>query len=503
MTAVSAPTNLVPGDESGDQYFNVIVENTGGEPSSGTVTIQDLLPEGVTLDTVGVGGATDGPNPGVRVPLDCKGVVCTYGGVVAPEEMLLIRVPVDVGASPPASCVVPAGAVSCVTNVVHVSGGGAPDAFRSTPVLVSSTAAGYGIAPGSTSLALSDSQAGAHADLTSVIGYDTITGEGRDAGNQKEASLVLPPGFGGDLVDTPQCPVAKFSDEECPVATQVGLATLFFEGPLGREVDREPIYNLQPEPGDVAKLGFSAVNGAARVQADVTVLPGTYQLKTTFHNINATIAQNVVAITIWGVPTAPAHDYWRWEQTVQHQTGLANGGHFGVSSSNARVPYLASPTSCSGEEALPATYSSVSWQEPEAKPSEAVALLAPLSDCERLSLQSTFTAVPTTTSASAATGLNVELGVHQTNENPEGLAAVRAEEGDRDVPGRDDGQPLRRRGLGRVHAGRVRSRRARGRPGKGLSDRVEARDRQNQNPRPGRRSHGFGVSRDPVRQPVR
>ena len=417
VTAVSAPTNLAPGDESGDQYFNVIVENTGGEPSSGTVTITDLLPEGVTLDTVGVGGATDGPNPGVRVPLDCKGVVCTYGGVVAPEEMLLIRVPVDV-----APLLAPL-AEQTVTNVVHVSGGGAPDVSRSTSVLLSSTPAGYGIAPGSASVVLSDSQAGAHADLTSVLGYDTIDGEGRDAGNQKEASLVLPPGFGGDLVDTPQCPVAKFSNEECPVATQVGLATLFFEGPLGREVDREPIYNLQPEPGDVAKLGFSAVNGAARVQADVTVLPGTYQLKTTFHNINATIAQNVVAITIWGVPTAPAHDYWRWEQTVQHQTGLANGGHFGVSSSNARVPYLASPTSCSGEEALPATYSSVSWQEPEAKPSEAVALLAPLTDCERLSLESTFTAVPTTTSASAATGLNVELGVHQTNENAEGLAA--------------------------------------------------------------------------------
>ena len=50
-------------------------------------------------------------------------------------------------------------------------------------------------------------------------------------------------------------------------------------------------------------------------------------------------------------------------------------------------------------------------------------MLAPLNDCDRLGLMSTFTAVPTTTSAYAPTGLNVELGVHQTNENPEGLAA--------------------------------------------------------------------------------
>ncbi len=38
-------------------------------------------------------------------------------------------------------------------------------------------------------------------------------------------------------------------------------------------------------------------------------------------------------------------------------------------------------------------------------------------------LSRTFTAVPSTTSASAPTGLSVELGVHQTDENAEGLAA--------------------------------------------------------------------------------
>jgi uncharacterized repeat protein (TIGR01451 family) len=413
VTDVSAPTDLVPGDESGQEFFNIIVENTGGEAASGTVTIGDSLPEGVTLDTAGAGGVAFGPHyneegKGSR-PLDCKGASCAYTGVVQPQELLLVRIPVDIAPL----------AEQTVNNVVHVSGGSAPDAFQSTPVLISATPAKYGIAPGSASVALSDSQAGAHADLTSMIGYSTINGKGRDAGNQKEASLVLPPGFGGDLVDTPQCPVSKFSDEECPVATQVGLDTLFFEGGLGREVQSSPIYNLQPEPGDVAKLGFATLGGSAHIQADVTVLPDTYQLKTTFHNIDALLKQNFVSITIWGVPTSESHDDWRQGP----RTGNHISGTFGASSSNARVPYLASPTSCSGEEALPATYSSVSWEEPEAKPSEAVSLLAPLSDCDRLGLESTFTAVPTTTSAYAPTGLNVELGVHQTNENAEGLAA--------------------------------------------------------------------------------
>ncbi|MGA9316031.1 MAG: hypothetical protein WBV77_15545, partial [Solirubrobacteraceae bacterium] len=408
VTAVSAPTNLVPGDETGDQYYNVTVTNTGGEPSSGPVTIADVLPEGITLDETGAEGFElvnkGSESDSLGTPLSCEGASCTFSGSVVPEEMLLVRIPVDVNLT----------SEQTVTNVVHVSGGGAPDAFMRTPTLVSHTLAGYGISPGSTTVSLSDSQAGAHADLTNTIGYNTVNGEGGDAGDQKEASVVLPPGFGGDLVDTPTCSVAKFSREECPIGTQIGVASVFFEGLLGVDVDTVPVFNIAAEPGDVAKIGFPVAAGIAHVQADVTVLPGTYQLKTTFHNINGLVKQNLVSVTIWGVPTEASHDDWRWVG--------GPSGHFGASSSNARVPYLASPTSCTGE-AQPTKFQSVSWQEPDAKPAETEALLAPLNDCDRLGLESTFTAVPTTTSAYAPTGLNVELGVHQTNENPEGLAA--------------------------------------------------------------------------------
>ena len=307
MTAVSAPTNLVPSDESGDQYYNVIVTNTGGEPSSGTVTIRDLLPEGVTLDQAGVEGyelgasETEYDYPGAR--LSCEGPSCTFSEPVAPQQMLLVKIPVNVAPLSEQS----------VTNVVHVSGGGAPDAFVRTPTLISSNQAGYGIAPGSATVSLSDSQAGAHADLTSTIGYDTVDGEGKDAGDQKEASLTLPPGFGGDLIDTPTCAIAQFSQLECPVPTQVGVATIFFEGVLGKEENTVPVFNLAPEPGDVAKIGFPAAGSIALVQADVTVLPGTYQLQTTFHNINASVKQDLVSLTVWGVPASPMHDSLRWD----------------------------------------------------------------------------------------------------------------------------------------------------------------------------------------------
>ena len=50
VTAVSTPTNFAPGDESGDDLYRVIVENTGSAVSQGTVTISDVLPAGLTLD---------------------------------------------------------------------------------------------------------------------------------------------------------------------------------------------------------------------------------------------------------------------------------------------------------------------------------------------------------------------------------------------------------------------------------------------------------------------
>src|ERR1700733_9556322 len=87
VTAVSAPTDLLPGDESGDQYFNVIVTNSGGESSTGPVTITDTLPEGVTLDHVGAEGFEMGPDSQVRPPLACEGVSCTFSGTVAPQDM--------------------------------------------------------------------------------------------------------------------------------------------------------------------------------------------------------------------------------------------------------------------------------------------------------------------------------------------------------------------------------------------------------------------------------
>ncbi len=443
VTAVSAPTNFAPNDESGDDSYKVIVKNTGGavagctraryeseaasgaspllcpadSPATNPIAVSDTLPQGLTLDRKAVEGfVLSGriPRQEFVKRLSCEGLTCVDEGIVVPDETLLVTIPVDVGALAPSSCEVPPAAVGCVvTNAVRVSGGGAPDAEMETPTAISSAPARFGIAPGSVTTALSSTQAGAHADLTTSIGFDTLDNSGTLAGNPKETVVELPPGFGGDLVDTPTCSAALFLREECPIGTQIGITTATLNG--GAQVYTDPVYNLAPEPGDVAKLGFPVVG--FNVEGDITVRPGDYGLQARFQNIPGVAGNPLdsVSVTTWGVPAAAIHDSWRWNPTG----GLSS--HFGVSTSNALVPYLSSPTSCTSET-LEAGIAVRSYEEPEAKPIEAETPLGPFGGCDRLGFPSTFLAVPTTTSASAPTGLDVELGVHQTNENPEGLA---------------------------------------------------------------------------------
>jgi hypothetical protein len=407
VTAVSAPTNFTPGDESGDDVYQILVTNTGSGESDGTITITDELPQGLTLDHAGTEGHETTPQ-GAQIALSCAALTCTFSGHVIPQQALIVTIPVDVELKEPAM----------VTNVVRVSGGGATDATMSTPTTISSTPAGFGIAAGSTTTALSNTQAGAHADLTTTIGFNTLNAEGKVAGDPKEVVDELPPGFGGDLVDTPVCSVAVFDQNECPIETQVGVQTTTLahkKNEYGTYIS--PVYNLAPGPGDVAKLGFLDVG--VHIQAGVTVSPGEYRLQTRFENIieiSSLGELDSTSLTIWGIPTASIHDPWR----ANPKAGV--GKEFGVSSANPLVPYLSNPTSCTSES-IDATISASSWQEP-GKASATQMPFGPLEACDRLTLPASFVAQPTTQEAYAPTGLNTELTVQQTYNNAEGLSSA-------------------------------------------------------------------------------
>ena len=402
VTAVSMPTNFNPGDETGDDTYRVTVTNTGAANSNGSpISIADQLPAGLSLAAAGASGE----DQLTHKPLSCTALTCTYSGTVVPEDSLTVAIPVNIEADESTS----------VTNKVTASGGGGAEATMRTPTAISPSAAEFGIAPGGASTALSSLQAGAHADLTSAIDFDTISAMGVTAGDPKDATVELPPGFAGDLPDTPSCPPALFSHEECPIATQVGVATLNVNLGSGPISAAEPLYHLEPGPGEVAKVGFHAI--AFNVVGDVTLLPGGSGLQTSIRNIPGSSAQlDGVSFTVWGVPADPLHNTMRWNPT---------SGEFGASSEAAPAAYFTNPTSCSSE-ALRATISVDSWEHPTPGPPTEM-FFGPLEGCQRLVIEPTLSAQPSTTAASSATGLGLNLFLPQTYQHPEGLATPEIE----------------------------------------------------------------------------
>ena len=414
VSSVSRPTNFKPGDQSGEDAYVVSVTNTGGAASNGEpVTISDELPSGLSLDPAGAAGHDEllslEKKPGAA--LTCVLSSCTFTGAVVPDDSLLLVIPVDVAAN----------ANPLETNVVRVSGGGALDASMQTPTSISEDPAAFGISPGGATTALSTRQAGAHPDLTTSIAFNTVNREegelGKLAGDPKDTTDNLPPGFAGDLIDTPTCPGAAFLQEECPIGTQVGVTTVTLAGETsGAHV--EPVYNLAPSPGEVAKLGF-AVEGKFFYEGDVAVRPGDYGLKTTFYNATAGIVElDNVSLTVWGVPADPIHNALRWNGLPKE--GL---GAFGATSEERPVPFFTNPTACEATP-LEASFSVTSWQHPQESESPAATSMpfGSLAGCDRLAMKPALSVETTTSDSYAPTGLDLEMKIPQTYENSAGLA---------------------------------------------------------------------------------
>jgi hypothetical protein len=404
VSAVSMPTNFAPGDESGDATFRITVVNSGGAASDGTpVAVADQLPAGISLDPAGASGTEQLRQEAVS----CAQLTCTYSGVMAPEDSLTLSFPIDVEVSSPTT----------VTNHVSVSGGGAAEAGAETPTAISSTPARFGLAPGGSAAALSSNQAGAHADLTTALAFATTSAEGATAGDPKDAVNDLAPGFAGDLPGTPRCSFAVFSHQECPISTQVGVTTLTANFGFGPLVASVPLYNLSPDSGEVAKIGFSAI--FFNIQAGISLRPGDEGLRTSFRNVTTSFAQlDSVVFTVWGVPAHPVHDPLRWNPAVDE---------FGTASQAEPSAFLTNPTSCMGQ-APDATLTVDSWQEPQlGQPTDMP--LGPFGGCDRLAFEPELRAQPTTDSATTASGLGVDVLIPQTFDNPSALATPHLRDG--------------------------------------------------------------------------
>jgi hypothetical protein len=457
VTAVSRPTNFAPGDHSGDDSYLVTVTNTGGAATDGSpVVITDELPEGGPLSfsaaaPTGEDELAAANNKPASTRITCIEGSCTYTGTVIPGQTLLLSFPV--GTSSCGSC--------SATNVVTVFGGGAPAASMRTPTTISSEKAKFGISPGGTTTALSSLQAGAHADLTASIAFNTTNNVGSLAGDPKNVVYDLPPGFAGDLVDTPSCPAPVFREKTCQINTQIGIVRVSYLLNLSgtpQEEDRIfPVYNLTPDPGEVAKLGF-VVGGVAYEEGAVHVRSDDYGLETVFEDAPQSTAElNSASLTVWGVPASPIHDPLR-----------NNNGTFGSPDAIAVAPYFTNPTSC-GSAPLSARFEVTSWQEPGApavEPPEPL-LFGPLVGCDRVGFAPSVLIEPSTFSASAPTGLDVTTTIPQTFGNAEGVSSSHLKKAVITLPEGMTVNPSAGAGLGACTSAQLAEEAAQYVPGKG------------------------------------
>jgi uncharacterized repeat protein (TIGR01451 family) len=427
VTAFSTPTNLAPG---GKGFYRVYVQNTGSASSDGSpVTVTDVLP--ADLKATGEPEEARYYEAETVTPLSCAGLTCTYSGVVGIDDIFELKIPVEVAEGPfTDSCEVPVAAVGCLRNVVDVSGGGAPGASVSVPTVISSTPARFGIAPGSLASTLSSTQAGGHPDLTTTLAF-TTAGSGILAGNPRESGGTLPPGFVGDLADTPKCPLSGFGEEStakalhCSPSTIVGTVTVYIgDFPGQSEPQVLPLMNLTTNPGEIAKLGFTFLRYG--IVGTVTLAPGDYGVRLNFAKIQDTVAAlHGISLTIWGVPAEPRHDLMRG--LVAQQSGGAfyatetqgSGEHEltpkdlpnGQAVTTARVPYLTSPTDCTSEP-LHETITANSWEEPGHEV-EATSPIGPMTGCSPLEFAPAITASPDTTRADTPAGFTFGVRMGQ------------------------------------------------------------------------------------------
>jgi uncharacterized repeat protein (TIGR01451 family) len=377
-----APTNLTPG---GQGTLDLYVYNTGAVAGEAPVVVTDTLPAGVSA----TGGA------------GCTGttlVTCEAEGLVTGGRPTQISIPVSVAAN-----VAPG---SEAVDRVIVNGGGASNAASATvPVRFGPAAPGLGFSlfDGwfSNANGTVDTQAGSHPyELTLALGFDN-DGAGPSGGEPRGLDLDLPPGLISDARAVPQCARALFDAQGgqpseaggCPPATVIGEDTLVIAGHKPVTV---AVYNLQPPPGVMAELGFSAYSTHVVVDMSIRGSQG-YGLVARFTKMPQ-LHVLFDSLTLWGVPAEEAN----------------NPGRGGNPADTPPAALLTLPSSCGSSLAFSAEIAGT-WEDPSASATGSFLAhdgrQAPieLAACDHLGFPPALTAAPDTAQGDTPAGVTVEL----------------------------------------------------------------------------------------------
>ena len=291
-----------------DRYTLVAI-NTGSRASEGEVTIADTLPEGLVLKEM----TLEEPRTyfketcAVTVPLKC--VYDRPLAPVRPGGELRVRLYVAVAS---------AAVKGTLVNQASVSGGGGVEAKTSETTAVNVGPAPFGIdqlAFDATGLEGGlDMQAGDHPyAVTTRLDFNTVFAglvQYQPAREVKDVAVELPLGFAGDPLAAERCPEIDLTDAtgaegiatRCPPGSRVGTVRFVREGGLETGANgQRPIYNVVPEHGFPAELGFMGVGQPILIYASVVSGIGGYRLRLATPGV-LRAGIEAIAVTVFGSP---------------------------------------------------------------------------------------------------------------------------------------------------------------------------------------------------------
>jgi uncharacterized repeat protein (TIGR01451 family) len=440
IASVATPTNFSAGDNAGCESekgeslgplakcdaYQVTVTNRGSVATreGAPITITDVLPAGLTVQQISLlysGDPASGFDHGEE---DCSmvSVRCEFPEALGPDETLRMTVRVTVNP----------GAAGSLTDTASVSGGGVTQASTSVQNTNGALAPPFGVnafdltpfaSDGTT-----DSQAGGHPyELGTTVSLNNVLRVGPEAEPRdtsvhdvRDVIVDLPLGLVGSALSAPTCTLMQLStslpDEGalsghnphgCP-ATDTRVGHILTEPDRSNGQVNSQIFNVTPERGTAAELGFADITGGTHVlHVGVAPTPGGYVLRTTTSEVPQ-VALDEAIVNFFGNPAARDH------------------------STNIPVAQLTNPSNCSGGPLVAAIHVD-SWQNPGRRNPDgtpdfsdpnwasATTTLPPVTGCNQLQFTASIGAQPETTQADTPTGFQFELKVPQ-NEDPSALA---------------------------------------------------------------------------------
>ena len=313
LTSSPVPANLPPG---GTGRIVAMASNLGDvpiDPAKAPIVITDKLPPHLVVTNV-VGASAN--STGILFPCTktSSEASCTdTERLIPPNAAIKLTITVKVEEPP--------GTVAELTNTIEASGGGAPAASATQPVKVNPAPASFGIEkyelrPEQEGGAV-DAQAGSHPfQLTTMLAINQNANE-EPVTLPRDLEFNLPPGLLGNPTVIPQCPRVDFNTilpgpkNLCKPNTVVGVAEVTVDEPLafeqGPETISVPVFNVEPETGEPARLGIVPVK--VPVVLDTGVRTGSdYGVVVSSRDVSQTAGLVSSRVVIWGVPDDPRHN---------------------------------------------------------------------------------------------------------------------------------------------------------------------------------------------------